>query len=83
LYNHDLEKFLKGSSRHTTEVALVLPTQQTRVLFSAFPTLKNDFEVVELKDGVLIRASGKCKSLIVDRTHPVLVRAVLQKNFIS
>ena len=24
--------------------------------------------------------SGQCKSLIVDRTHPVLVRAVLQKK---
>jgi len=29
---------------------------------------------------VLLRKGGQCRGLTVIRTHPVLVRAVLQKN---
>jgi len=39
-------------------------------------------EVAVLIDGALLRTSELCKKLkkIVDRTHPALVRAVLQKK---
>ena len=38
-------------------------------------------DVAVLIDSALLRTSGQCKKLnIVDRTHPALVRAVLQKK---
>ena len=50
--------------RHSTEVAFTLPTQPARVRFPAFPNLTVD----------------SAQGLIVIRTHPVLVREVLQKK---
>ena len=38
-------------------------------------------DVAVLIDSALLRTSGQCKKLnLVDRTHPTLVRAVLQKS---
>ena len=42
------------------------------------------FSVALLIDSALLRASGQCKKLYtVDRIHPALVRAVLQKKFLD
>ena len=69
-------------------IAYLLLAQRPRVQFSAFPrffqglflSLGIILDVVEIYRRHALLRQWTVQSLIVDRTHPVLVRAVLQKK---
>ena len=70
----------RAGGRISQWIAYLLLAQQLRVRFSAFPRFRKILDVVEIYRQRALLRQWTVQSLIVDRTHPVLVRAVLEKK---